>query len=113
MPCIKVSTTAAINADQEKKLVAEIGEAIKIVKPMQPAYLMIKLEPEAHLTFGGTGDCAFVEVDRYGEIPADEADALTERVSKIIADTLGIVNDRTYVRYIWAPFWGCHGHNFK
>lgn len=111
MPHIHVNASGPISAQQEQMLVTEIGEAISLLPGMKPAYLMIHLDENCHLYFGGTGDCAFVEVDRFGKIPEDASRRLTARLSEIIEKILTISRDRIYVKYAESPYWGCHGNN--
>ena len=112
MPHIQVNATCPITEEQEAKLVQQIGDSISLLPGMKAEYLMIRLEPQCHLYFGGTDDCAFIEVDRFGAIPADASQQLTAKLSEIIETVLGISKDRTYVMYTEHPYWGCHGHNF-
>lgn len=112
MPHIQVNVTCSIDPEQEQTLVQEIGEAISLLPGMKAEYLMIRLESDCHLYFGGTGNCAFLEIDRFGAIPKDASDALTARLSEIVETVLGISRDRTYLKYTENPYWGCHGHNF-
>lgn len=111
MPHIQVNATCAISKAQEKTLVDRLGDAISLIPGMKGDYLMIRLEENCRLFFGGTGECAFVEVDRFGRIPEEASQALTARISGIVEQTLGISKDRMYIKYTENPYWGCHGHN--
>ena len=111
MPHIQVNVTCPTTPDQEKTLVDQMGQPISLLPGMKAEYLMIRLEDSCHLYFGGTGECAFVEVDRFGSIPEDASKALTARLSEIIESVLGLSKDRTYIKYTENPYWGCHGHN--
>ena len=111
MPHIQVNATCPIDKAQEKALVDQLGDAISLLPGMKKDYLMIRLEDQCRLFFGGTGDCAFVEIDRFGTIPEDASQALTARISDIVEQVLGISRDRTYLKYTENPYWGCHGHN--
>ena len=81
MPHIQVNATCPIDREQEQQLIAQIGDAISLLPGMKAEYLMIRLEDDCRLFFGGTGSCAFVEIDRFGRIPEEASQALTERLS--------------------------------
>lgn len=112
MPYIQINTSCVITQRQETEMKAQIGQAIELIPGMKEAYLMLRFEGGCRLYFGGESDCAFLEVRRFGHVPADAAQALTARLSAIVAAITGISPDRTYVQYLEAPYWGCHGHNF-
>lgn len=111
MPHIHVNATCPISKEQEAVLVKEIGNAVSLLPGMKAEYLMIRLEDNCRLFFGGKGACAFVEIDRFGAIPEDASQALTAQLSEIVEQTLGISKDRTYLKYTENPYWGCHGRN--
>ena len=52
-----------------------------------------------------------MEIDRFGTIPEEASRAMTARISQIVEETLGISQDRMYLKYTENPYWGCHGHN--
>ena len=112
MPHIQVNATCPIDREQEQQLIAQIGDAVSLLPGMKAEYLMIRLEDDCRLFFGGTGSCAFVEIDRFGRIPEEASQALTERLSDILERVLDISRDRMYLKYTENPYWGCHGHNF-
>ena len=103
MPHIQVNATCPIDREQEQQLIAQIGDAISLLPGMKAEYLMIRLEDDCRLFFGGTGSCAFVE---------EASQALTKRLSDILERVLDISRDRMYLKYTENPYWGCHGHNF-
>lgn len=111
MPHIQINATCAITPVQERTLVDQLGAAISLLPGMKADYLMVRLEDNCRLFFGGSSDCVFVEIDRFGTIPEEASRAMTARISQIIEETLGISRDRTYLKYTENPYWGCHGHN--
>jgi len=112
MPYIQVSTSCAITDGQELAMKTQIGKAIELIPGMKEAYMMLRFDGSSHLYFGGESDCAFLEVRRFGLVPADAAEALTARLTEIVSETLGLSPARIYVQYLQAPYWGCRGHNF-
>lgn len=111
MPHIQVNATCSISQTQERTLLEQLGDAISLIPGMKADYLMIRLEENCRLFFGGTGECALIEIDRFGRIPEDASQALTARISEIVEQALGISKDRMYLKYTESPCWGCHGHN--
>lgn len=48
----------------------------------------------------------------YGSAPSSAYDALTEKITSILGDELGIKSDCVYVKYEEVKYWGWNGANF-
>lgn len=65
--------------------------------------------------FGGTGGrpIAMVEILILGEtIDKDGAGHMTEDITAVLGDVLGIAPSDMYIRYAASPDWGWNGSNF-
>lgn len=112
MPFINVKTNSPFNKGREMKLKTALGEAISLIPGKSESWLMFGLEQEI-LYFKGTNDpAAMVEVSIFGETTKDALNALTAKVTEIVAEQLSIKPDRIYVSYFQTPNWGWNGSNF-
>ena len=55
---------------------------------------------------------AFIEVKIFGRAAERDYERLTEEISKIYRDTVGIAQDKIYIKYEEAEHWGWNGTNF-
>ena len=76
---------------------------------------MCPFEDEMPIYFGGSDDkpAAYVEVNVFGRsVPSSSWEKLTESIMAALNSTLGIPEDRTYIRYTATTDWGWNGGNF-
>ena len=99
MPVIHTHVSVPTTPEQREALKAAYGKAITAV----PIY------------FGGSDDqpAAYVEVNVFGRsVPGSAWEKLTESIMAALNSTLGIPEDRTYIRYTATTDWGWNGGNF-
>lgn len=113
MPMIKVDATVKLNDAKRDMLKTELGKAISIMgKP--ESYLMIELNDEKDLYFGGNKleKGAYVEIKVLGSIDAPQSDRMTAKVCEILRNITDIPGDAVYVSYWGTASWGWNGSNF-
>ena len=112
MPFINTKTNVVITPEQETTLKTAFGQAITLVRKSE-AWLMLDFESGRKMYFRGTDvPCAMVEVKLYGNATRQQYDALTKRLTEILAQTLSISPDRIYVKFEEVQVWGLSGSNF-
>ena len=112
MPFINTKVSTAITKEQEVSLKTEFGKAITLIGESE-AWLMLNFEDNCRMYFkGDDAPCAMVEVKLYGSASAQAYDALTARLTELIAGILGIAPGRIYVKYEEVRYWGMNGYNF-
>lgn len=114
MPFINTKVSVTVTPEQETALKTQLGKAISIIRGKSEAWLMLHLEDNCRMYFRGDNSqpIAFVEVKLFGSATSQEYAQLTERITQILSDTLGIAPDHIYVKYEEVEYWGYNGHNF-
>ncbi len=112
MPFINTKTNVSISREQELKLKTAFGQAISLIGKSE-AWLMLDFEGDRHLYFkGDPAPAAMVEVKLYGRASAAAYDALTAKLTEILASVLSLPPARIYVKYEEVDTWGMAGSNF-
>lgn len=114
MPFINSKVSVKISEDQEKELKTRLGQAISIIPGKSESWLMTGFEDEYHLYFRGdnTEPMAFIDVMILGSPDKAAFGKMTEELTKIFGDVLGIAPDHMYIKYAASADWGWNGSNF-
>lgn len=113
MPFINTKTTAVISKEQETELKDKMGKAISLIGKSE-SWLMLNFEDNCRLYFKGDNskDIAIAEIALFGKASDSQYDALTEKLTEIISDTLKIEPSNIYIKYEEVDHWGYSGFNF-
>ena len=113
MPYIHTKTNVAVSAEKEFKLKAELGKAISIIPGKSERWLMLNFTENERMWFAGDDSpCAMLEVELFGGTSDSVYDSLTEKLTEIVSDELGISPSRVYVKYEEIDHWGWNSANF-
>ncbi len=114
MPYIELKTTANISGEKAEALKTAFGKAIECFPGKTERWLMVAVEGDKKMWFGGDNstDSAMVDVSLLGNVDASASEKMTEKLCRIIENELGISQDRTYVKYSGYQNWGFNGSNF-
>ncbi len=113
MPNIAVKTNVTISKETETALKAQLGEAIALLPGKSEAWLMCSFEDNCRLWFqGNDAPAAFAQVQVYGKINSAAADRLTGALCETLSASLGVPQNRIYVKYEEISLWGWNGSNF-
>ncbi len=114
MPYIELKTTATVSAEKAEKLKAELGKAIECFPGKTERWLMLSVEGDKKMWFGGdnSSDSAMVDVCLLGNVDASASEKMTAKICRIIEDELAIAQNRTYIKYSGYQNWGFNGSNF-
>ncbi len=114
MPFIDSKVSVSISKEQEETLKSRLGAAIAIIPGKSEGWLMTGFQDNYHLYFRGDNSqpAAFIEVKVYGKENPNAFDALTNEITKIFGDVLGIEADHIYIKYEAVSSWGWNGGNF-
>ena len=102
MPVIHTHVSVSTTPEQREALKAAYGKAITAVPGKSEGWLMCPFEDNMPIYFGGSDDqpAAYVEVNVFGRsVPGSAWEKLTESIMAALNSTLGIPEDRTYIRY--------------
>lgn len=112
MPFISTKTNVNITKEQETVLKKEFGKAISLIGKSE-AWLMLDFESGRRMYFkGDDSPCAIAEVKLYGSASPSAYNALTAKLTEILAAALSISPSRIYVKYEEVEYWGMGGYNF-
>ncbi|EHS86743.1 hypothetical protein CECT7263_17673 [Bifidobacterium breve CECT 7263] len=115
MPVIHTHVSVSTTPEQREALKAAYGRAITAVPGKSEGWLMCPFEDNMPIYFGGSDDqpAAYVEVNVFGRsVPSSAWEKLTQDIMAALNSTLGVPEDRTYIRYTATTDWGWNGGNF-
>lgn len=112
MPLITARVSTEITKEKEIELKSQLAKAIELIGKSE-SWLMIEFRDNCHLYFkGDDAPSAMVEVELLGKASDSAYDKLTEKLTEIVENQLGIAKDRIYVKYSEFEHWGYSGFNF-
>ncbi|MDE5741502.1 MAG: hypothetical protein K2H90_03540 [Oscillospiraceae bacterium] len=113
MPFINVKANVNITKEKAENIKSALGTAITAIPGKSESWLMVGVEGDYTLYFKGTDEpAAMVEVQLYGNAPSSAMSELTDHITDIMQDDLGIPAGRVYVSYMCTENWGWNGSNF-
>ncbi len=114
MPFIDSKISVKITEEQEKELKTRLGQAISLIPGKSESWLMTGFEDNYHLYFRGDNSepVAYIEVRLFGGPNKAAFQKMTEEITRIYGDVLGIAPDHMYIKYSATPDWGWNGGNF-
>lgn len=107
MPFIHAKFTGTVTPEKETELKSALGEAITLLgKPER--YLMVEIEDNRRLYFGGKNDqpIAFFDVSLLHSAPRASYEKLTARLCEIAKDTMDVDGGNVYVKFEETENWG-------
>ena len=114
MPFIDSKVSVKITEEQEKELKTRLGQAISLIPGKSENWLMTGFEDDYHMYFRGDNSepIAYIEVRIFGGPNKAAFQKMTEEITRIYGDVLGIAPDHMYIKYSATPDWGWNGGNF-
>ena len=107
MPYICAKFSNHVSKENEVVLKNKLGEAITLLgKPER--YLMVEIEDDRRLYFGGKNDepIAFFDVALLHSAPRASYEKLTKRLCEIAKDVQGVDGENVYVKFEETESWG-------
>ena len=111
MPYLKIQTNQKVENDE---FISKLSKSIAEELGKSESYVMVALEPEIKMSFGGTQKpAAFMQLKSIGL-----KESITEDLSKMLCDfansELNIPKNRIYIEFTDAPgkMWGWNGGTF-
>ena len=112
MPYLKLQSN--IEIEDESKLIQEISQLIAGELGKPESYVMVVLEPELSLSFGGNMEpAAWVELKSIG-LSGNDNNELSSVICGFLKEELGIAQERIYINFadISSSNWGWNGSTF-
>ena len=114
MPLLKIETTVALPEDKQKSLLISLSRLVARTIGKPEPYVMVSMSPATMLMSGKSGHTAFVDIRSIGGLHNEVNRKLSQQVSKLLADSLGVAPDRVYLNFtdVDAGRWGWNGSTF-
>lgn len=114
MPFINSKVSIKTTEEQQIELKKRLGQAIAIIPGKSESWLMVNLEDDRKMYFRGDDSepVAFVCVNIYGSANERAFAKMTEEITKIYGEVLGVKPDHMYIKYAASMDWGWNGSNF-
>lgn len=114
MPFIDTKLNVRLSEEKEAVLKQKLGEAISNFPGKSEYWLMMSFTDNCRLWFRGYNSfpIAMVEVKLFGSAEEAICNRMTNIISQIFKDELGITPDHLYVKYEFVESWGWNGENF-
>ena len=114
MPLLKLETTVPLADEKRKTLLASLSQALAETTGKPEGYVMVTATQADILMSGKPGPAAFVDIRGIGGLSGDVNRRLSEKVSRLLHDSLGVLPDHIYLNFteIDAGNWGWKGNTF-
>lgn len=114
MPMLKIQTNVTLDTNAGHALVAEASRAVAAQLGKPERYVMVSLEPNATMAFGGSASpLAYLELKSIG-LPQGRTTDLSKALCDLVNTKLGVPADRVYIEFADAKgaLWGWNGGTF-
>ncbi|MBQ3265703.1 MAG: hypothetical protein IJH07_07990 [Ruminococcus sp.] len=107
MPFINAKFSTTVSPEKEIELKSALGDAITLLGKSEQ-YLMVEIEDDRRLYFGGKNDqpIAFFDVSLLHSAPRKSYEALTQRLCAIAKDIMDVDGSNVYVKFEETENWG-------
>ena len=114
MPLLKLETAVVLPEEKRKALLAALSKTVAETIGKPEHYVMVTVSQAAMLMAGNPGDAAFVDIRSIGGLTSDVNRKLSQKVCKLLNDSLGIPENRVYLNFtdVEAGNWGWNGSTF-
>ena len=107
MPFINAKFSDTVTPEKEIEIKSALGEAITLLgKPER--YLMVEIEDNRRLHFGGRNDqpIAYFDVSLLHSAPRQSYEKLTARLCEIAKEYMNVDGSNVYVKFEETENWG-------
>lgn len=113
MPYINTIASVGINGRKQQAIKNRMGEAIELIPGKSEDWLMLSFRDNVDMFFKGDDEepCAMCQVKLFGSAQEEDYAKLTEALTDILYEELGIPTERIYVTYEEIEVWGWNGGN--
>lgn len=113
MPFINAKFSDTVTPEKEIEIKSALGEAITLLgKPER--YLMVEIEDNRRLYFGGRNDqpIAYFDVSLLHSAPRQSYEKLTARLCEIAKEYMNVDGSNVYVKFEETENWGFNSGMF-
>ena len=114
MPLLKLETTVALPDEKRHALLTSLSKLVADTIGKPEEYVMVTVSAASVLMSGKTGHCCFVDIRSIGGLSADVNRKLSQKVCRILNETMGVSPNRVYLNFTDVPAtnWGWNGNTF-
>ncbi len=111
MPYIEVTLSKSLNAQEKDQLKSKLGELISIIPGKTESVLMIHINEDASLYFGGEKNdtIAYMVIKLYKESAFEHKAAFAKQVYAYMEQACGVSPDSFFLNFEVHNAWGFHG----
>ena len=114
MPYFCIETNQPVNPATNQQLLKKTSTFIADILGKPESYIMVSIQPEKSLVFGGTDDpAAFVRLKSIG-LPTERCPELAQKICSLIEQELGVPKDRIFIDFkdLERSLFGWNGKTF-
>jgi len=114
MPYFSIETNQPIDQESNQQLLKKTSAFIADLLGKPEAYVMISIQPETPLIFGGSdAPAAFVRLKSIG-LPQERCPELSEKICRLIEQELAVPRDRIFIDFkdLAGNMFGWNGKTF-
>lgn len=114
MPLLVLQTSIALSSQQRHELLAPLSQIVAECIGKPERYVMIAITDAAMLMGGAEGPTVYADIRSIGGLSGAVNRKLSERISALLKERLGIPPDRVYLGFtsVSAENWGWNGGTF-
>lgn len=107
MPFINAKFSDTVTPEKEIEIKSALGEAITLLGKSE-RYLMVEIEDNRRLYFGGRNDqpIAYFDVSLLHSAPRQSYEKLTARLCEIAKEYMNVDGSNVYVKFEETENWG-------
>ena len=114
MPYLRIQTNLPLSKRADRSMLKEASALVAAELGKPEEYVMVALQPDTPMAFAGSDDpAAVIEVKGIG-LPATKSKRLSQVLSGLVNQHLGIPIDRVFLNFADVPpnLWGWNGDTF-
>lgn len=103
MPYCNVTTNVSIDEEKIRQIAPRLSSLLADQLGKPERWIMIHLEPNSNLCFGGTDvPTAHCKLKSIG-LPEDDCPRLAQKLCRFLEDEMGVGKDRVYIEFADLP----------
>ena len=114
MPYFSIVTNQSIDRTANQQLLKKTSAFIAELLGKPESYVMISIQPETPLIFGGSDEPAALVRLKSINLPVDRCPELSEKICNLIEQELGVPQDRVFIDFkdLERNMFGWNGKTF-
>ena len=114
MPYFCIETNQPVDPDANQQLLKKLSAFVAELLGKPESYVMVSIQPEKPLVFGGTNEpAAFIRLKSIG-LPTERCPELSQKICSLVEHELGVPKDRIFIDFkdLERNLFGWNGKTF-